>query len=294
MALLDVAGRQVHYECSVEDPSGPTALVFHHGQPGAAFLDPRWVGAAAGQEWPLVMLSRPGYGLSHRRAGRSVSDVAGDVAAVLDHLGVEHFVTAGWSGGGPHALAGAALLPDRCLAAATIAGVAPYAGVGDLEWTEGMGAENVEEFEAVIAGDPHAEGRIRDLCLQLADIRAEQLIDALGGLLSAPDKQILSGEFGEYVAAWCRLAAANGYHGYWDDGQAFVCPWGFDLAAITVPVRVWWTDLDLMVPPSHGEWLATHVAGARPAYVGGEGHLSLLARYAEEIVAGLAADAGGK
>ena len=72
-------------------------------------------------------------------------DVAEDTAAVLDELGTDTFVTVGWSGGGPHALACAAALPGRCLAAASIAGVAPYAAKG-LDWLAGMGPENVAEF----------------------------------------------------------------------------------------------------------------------------------------------------
>jgi len=90
--------------------------------------------AAAERGLRVVMCARPGYQGSDPQPGRTVAAVAGDVAAVLGELGAETFVTAGWSGGGPHALACAALLPGRCLAAATIAGAAASCGEQWRSW----------------------------------------------------------------------------------------------------------------------------------------------------------------
>ncbi len=288
--LMRSEGRLIHYECSGPVEPGATVVVFHHGTPGAALLWDSLVGAAWTFGWRTVMLSRPGYATSARQAGRSVAEAASDVEAVLDHLGAGPFVTAGWSGGGPHALACGALLASRCLAVATIAGVAPYCGVSDLDWTAGMGPENVEEFKALQAGDPGLEGRIEDLMGSLAAIQPHQLVDVLGGLLSDPDRSVIEGSFAELFAAWFRLAASTGWHGYWDDDQAFMAPWGFALDSITVPVAVWRADQDLMVPPSHGEWLATHIPTAAGVPIDGEGHVSLLSRYIDDIVARLAFD----
>src|SRR5262249_59603081 len=106
--------------------------------------------AAAERGFRLVQYTRPGYGGSTPAPGRRVADAAGDVAAVLDALGVAEFLTVGWSGGGPHALACAAGLPGRCLAAASMAGVAPYRAEG-LDWLHGMAGENVAEFSAALA-----------------------------------------------------------------------------------------------------------------------------------------------
>jgi pimeloyl-ACP methyl ester carboxylesterase len=83
--------------------------------------------------------------------------------AVLDGLGARQFVTVGWSGGGPHALACAALLPGRCLAAASLAGLAPAQAEG-LDWVAGMGPENVTEFSAAGQGEdgsPRFSTRLR-------------------------------------------------------------------------------------------------------------------------------------
>ncbi len=285
-------GRLIHYECSGPVPPGATVLVFHHGTPGAALLWDSLVGAALAFGWQVVMLSRPGYAGSARKRGRSVADAAPDVEAVLDHLGAGSFVSAGWSGGGPHALACGGLLAPRCTAVATIAGLAPYHDVTDLDWTAGMGPENVEEFKALQAGDPGLEGRIADLMGSLAAIQPDQLVEALSGLLSDPDRDAIEGDFGDLLAESFRLGASTGSHGYWDDDQAFMAPWGFALDSITVPVAVWWADQDLMVPPSHGEWLATHIPTAAGVPIDGEGHVSLLSRYIDDIVARLAFDSG--
>jgi pimeloyl-ACP methyl ester carboxylesterase len=286
-------GRRVHYEESGPGRADdPVALVFHHGQPGAALLWEPMVSAAHRHGWTLLMLSRPGYATSDRLAGRMVADAATDVAFLLDHLEYDRFVTAGWSGGGPHALACASLLESRCLAAATIAGVAPYEGVTDLDWTAGMGPENVEEFQALIAGDPGLEARVGELMASLHDIQAPQLIDAFGGLLSPPDRQALQGEDAEFMASWMRLAASTGSAGYWDDDLAFIRYWGFDIAKIVVPVTVWKAGQDLMVPPAHADWLALHISGSTARSEPDEGHISLLTRRLDEILAQLAADAG--
>ena len=286
-------GRKVHYEVSSTEPSlDGMAFVFHHGQPGAALLWQPLVAEAARHGWPLVMVSRPGYATSDRRPDRTIADVVSDVEAVLQELGVDHFVTAGWSGGGPHALACAALLDSRCMAAATIAGVAPYAGAEDLDFTSGMGPENVQEFRALIAGDPGAEDGVKETVASLKDIQASELSGALGGLLSQPDKDMLVGDAAEFVASWMRLAASTGHYGYWDDGLAFIRHWGFDLKHLDVPVSVWRAGQDLMVPPAHGEWLAEHIPGAKARFEPAEGHISLSTKRLPDIVDQLAADAG--
>jgi pimeloyl-ACP methyl ester carboxylesterase len=114
-------------------PADGLPLVLHEGTPCGLVLYPPTVRAAAIRGLRVVLAARPGYEGSTPRPGRSVVDVARDTAAVLDELGAATFVTLGWSGGGPHALACAAALPGRCLAAGSIAGVAPFTADG-LDW----------------------------------------------------------------------------------------------------------------------------------------------------------------
>ena len=225
--------------------------------------------------WQLVAYARPGYAGSSRHDGRSVADAAGDVAAILDRLGIDRFLTAGWSGGGPHALACAALLPERCEAAAIIAGVAPYDAEG-LDFLAGMGPENVEEFGAAATSPDALEAFLGAALAGHRDVTGEQLGAALGGLVSDVDRAALSGDFADAVARLVRRGVSAGIEGWRDDDLAFAKPWGFDVAATAAPVSVWHGAQDRMVPFAHGRWLAAHVPGARAHLYDDEGHISLV------------------
>jgi pimeloyl-ACP methyl ester carboxylesterase len=232
------------------------------------------IAAAAGRGLRTIMYARPGYGASTVVPGRRVAGAADDTAALLDRLGAGDFVTIGWSGGGPHALACAARLPGRCLAAATIAGVAPYAADG-LDWLAGMGEENVQEFGAALAGETELTAFLTREAAALREVTADQVAEGLGGLASDVDRSVITGEFAGYLAESFRAAVRSGIAGWRDDDFAFAVDWGFALAA-SVPVSVWQGDQDMMVPFSHGQWLAAHIPGARAHLLPGEGHLTLV------------------
>lgn len=262
--------------------SGP-AIVLHHGTPSDAsdWLD--WHEAAEFRGARIVSVTRPGYATSTRRAGRCVSDAAADVAAVLDQLGIDEYVTAGWSGGGPHALACAALHPGRCRAAATLAGVAPY-DVPGLDFLDGMGPENVEEFGAALQGERVLRAWLTENAELFRHVTGAEIAAAFGGLVPEIDRQVLEGGYADHMATEIRRALKSGFDGWIDDDLAFVRPWGFELSAITVPVTVWQGDLDLMVPASHGAWLVEHLASARPRTPVGHGHISLVTQHRGEIL----------
>jgi pimeloyl-ACP methyl ester carboxylesterase len=282
-------GRTLEY--AVDGPADGLPLVFHHGTPGAAVLFPPRTEAAGRQGLRMVVYSRPGYAGSTARPGRSVSDVAADVAALMDGLGAHEFVTVGWSGGGPHALATAALLPDRCRAAATIAGVAPYAAEG-LDWLAGMGQENLDEFGAAVAGEEPLTAYLKKEAPGLARVTGAEIATSLGDLVSDVDIRALTGAFADNMAESFRAAVSTGIAGWRDDDLAFVADWGFPLDSFRVPVAIWQGAQDRMVPFDHGRWLAAHVAGARVHLEPDEGHLSLMDKF-EMIVADLARLARG-
>jgi pimeloyl-ACP methyl ester carboxylesterase len=222
-----------------------------------------------------VQHSRPGYGDSTPHPDRRVADVAADVAALLDAIGATTFVTAGKSGGGPHALACAALLPDRCRAAASIAGVAPYRPEG-LDWLAGMGEENIAEFGAAEAGVPDLEAYLTKEAASLAGVQPTEIIKAFGDLLSDVDRRALVGGFADYMAESLRRAVSAGTAGWRDDDLAFIADWGFRLDTVDTPVSIWQGDQDRMVPFTHGDWLAAHLPTAHLHRIPGEGHLSLI------------------
>jgi pimeloyl-ACP methyl ester carboxylesterase len=269
---------------------GP-ALVCHHGTPSDASVWTHWDGVAAGNELRLVAVSRGGYATSTRQAGRSVASVAADVRAVLDELDVPWFVTAGWSGGGPHALACGALLPGRCRAVATLAGVAPFDAAG-LDFLDGMGPENHAEFGAARQGESALRAWLEANGAPFRHVSGREIAAAFGGLVPQVDKDELAGGFAETMAAEMRRALAGGFDGWVDDDLAFIRPWGFELAAIRVPVTVRQGDLDLMVPAAHGRWLASAIPGAAAKPAAGHGHISLVTAFRDEIVRDLLASAG--
>jgi pimeloyl-ACP methyl ester carboxylesterase len=184
-------------------------------------------------------------------------------------------VTTGWSGGGPHALACAALLGERIGAAASVAGVAPYGAEG-LDWTAGMGKENLEEVAAAERGQDVLLSYLRAEAPALSRVDGPGLAAAFGDLIGDVDRAVLTGEVAEELAAETREGLRQGVWGWLDDDLAFLRPWGVDLGAIDVPVTIWQGGQDRMVPEAHGPWLADHVAGARARFHDGHGHISLL------------------
>lgn len=262
--------------------AGP-AIVLHHGTPSDASLWSDWHVDAQRRGARIVSVSRPGYATSSRLLGRDVAAAAADVAAVLDQLGIDEYVTAGWSGGGPHALACAALHPGRCLAAATLAGAAPH-GVAGLDFLEGMGPENIEEFGAALQGEPAVRAWLIENAEAFRHVTGAEIAEAFGGLVPDIDRDVLQGGYADHMAAEMRRALGSGFDGWIDDDLAFVRPWGFDLERISVPVTVWQGDLDLMVPASHGAWLVEHLPSARARTPMGHGHFSLVTQYRGEIL----------
>ena len=249
-------------------------VLYHSGTPTAAAPWPLLDEAAAARGHPAVTYSRPGYAESSPHEGRRVAHAAADVAAILDHLGAESFITFGWSGGGPHALACAALLSHRCLAAASVAGVAPFRAVG-LDWLNGMGVANIEEFTLALRGADDLTPFLLGHAAELASIEPQHVADALTTLVSSVDRVALTSDLAEYQALSFRRAVSQGVEGWLEDDLAFAAPWGFNLSAITTPVSIWQGGDDLMVPSAHGAWLANNVAGARRHLYPEEGHLSL-------------------
>lgn len=252
---------------------GPV-VVFHHGTPGSVLPRRVMIEQAAERGLRLVTYSRAGYGDSDRQEGRRVADIAADVTAILDHLGVEKAMTAGWSGGGPHALATGALLPDRITGVLSIAGVAPYDAEG-LDFLGGMGEGNIEEFGAALKGEGELWPLLEGMRAELKNATPEAILSELSSLLPEVDRKEITDEAGEEMAANFREALKNGVDGWGDDDLAFTVPWGFDLAAMSVPTFVWQGSADLMVPFAHGQWLAANVHGATAHLLDGEGHLSV-------------------
>jgi pimeloyl-ACP methyl ester carboxylesterase len=265
-------GRRLDVELA--GPEDGRALIMHVGTPSAGLLFEPHVQAGAQRGVLHIAYSRPGYASSERHQGRTVASCAADVTTIAEALGIERLLTVGWSGGGPHALACAALLPEKTLAAATMAGAAPFAAA-DLDFLDGMGEENIEEFAAAQAGEAQLLAYLQAHGTELAASTGQEIHGVLSDLLSEVDRLALSGAFAEHLARCMRVGLEHGMWGWLDDDLAFIADWGFDLAAITAPVSVWHGAQDRFVPFAHGQWLADHVAGARAHLLPDDGHLSV-------------------
>lgn len=260
-------------------PPEADPVFFLHGTPGVLGTYEPHIEEGVRRGLRHVFYFRPGYGESERQPGRSMADCAADVGAIADALGIEGFYVIGESGGAPHALACAALLPDRVRAVAALSGSAPSSAEG-LAWEEGMGDGNLQEFGAMRKG-PEA---LREyLEIELRELRAirtkEQLLAALDEHLCDADRAAIDGRFGEYLLAAWRQVGEGEVWGWLDDDLALGKDWGFELERVVAPVTVWHGRDDLIVPCRHATWLADHLPTAELRLLDGEGHISLASHY---------------
>ncbi|WP_328539580.1 alpha/beta fold hydrolase [Streptomyces sp. NBC_00344] len=242
------------------DPRGRPVFLLH-GTPGSR-LGPAPRGMVLYQRrMQLIAFDRPGYGGSDRLPGRSVADVADDVRDIADTLGLDRFAVAGRSGGAPHALACAALLPERVSRAAALVTLAPRDAAG-LDWFEGMAASNVREYTSA-SDDP--DGLAARLIPRSAEIRKNpvRLLDQLFSDLTAPDRKVV-GDAGvrAMLLRNYQEALRTSPYGWIDDALAFCRPWGFDPADIRSPIMLWHGVQDVFSPVGHSRWLARRIPGA--------------------------------
>ena len=228
-----------------------------------------------------------------------MADEVADVRALADELGFDRFGVIGGSGGGPHALACAALLPDRVVRAVCDVGVAPL-GTPGLEqdaWLAGMDPENVKEFGWALAGEDVFTRELQPLQEQLEERARVDPSTVLQDFdMSESDRaELARPEIMQIIRESTFEWAVNGVGGWVDDGLAFMQPWGFDPADISVSVLIRYGMTDVLVPPAHGEWLAANIPGCIVKINDVAGHLGAnpeqeIAESARWLSAGIAPD----
>lgn len=252
-------GRILRVHDSGDQGAGAGVVLWHTGSPQTGELLPPVLEDCEARGLRLISYGRPGYGGSTANIGRTVASAASDVEAIVDALGVDRFATLGASGGGPHALACAALLPGRVTAAATLAGIAPLF-VDEDHWFTGM----------------QAPSALRAATVSLAAREEYAKVDTFDPESFLPvDYETLRDEWASLGDDSGRAAAA-GSRGLIDDDVAFVTPWGFDPAAITVPVLIAQGGLDRVVPAAHGFWLHDRIPDSEFWERAEAGHISIL------------------
>ena len=256
-------GRTLHvYDTGADDAAGRLAVFWHHGTPNiGAPPEPLFAAAARlGIRW--VSYDRPGYGGSTPYRDRDVASAAADVSSVADALGIDQFAVMGHSGGGPHALACGALLPERVLGVVSVAGLAPFGAEG-LDWFAGMSDSSVASLRAA------GEGRA-----------AKERYEASGAeydpeMFTPEDHAALSGAW-SWVLDVVNPAVEAGPGGLIDDDLAYVASWGFDPAQAIAPFLFLHGGRDRIVPSSHSEWLTRRCPSAELWLSPDDGHIWVL------------------
>lgn len=255
------------------DPSG-TPIFLLHGTPGSRHGPVPRASVLYRLGIRLICYDRPGYGRSGRYPGRRVVDAAWDVLEIAQHLGLDEFAVVGRSGGGPHALACAAQLPQvRC--AAVLVGLAP-SEADRLNWYQGMSPSNVEDYGNAESDPDQVMASLRERTGQVQR-DPENLLRILLPELTGHDRKVI-----DDIAIYQQLmrtyeeALRVGPDGWIDDVLAFKRPWGFDLSKIESPVLLWHGEDDVFTPVSHTSWLERQIPHAFTEIRPGAAHFDAL------------------
>ncbi len=271
-------------------PSDAAAwLIFHVGTPSVATLYPHVTAAAEARGIGVASYSRAGYGGSTRSEGRTVAQEAINTATLADHLGASTFFVAGWSGGGPGALACAALLPERVRSCVVFAGSSPVEEVGP-DWYRWFPEDHREELRVL------ATGSAETFRSEYVEAAAELATLSERDFPKSPEAPVADREAFARTPGLAQAMAdsisrgAEGVDGWMDDAVASARPWGFRMRDIRVPVIIRHGELDRLCNVEHGRWLATHVPAAKADILPGQGHTSVTVPF-DEVMDGLLATA---
>ncbi|MCB2413477.1 alpha/beta hydrolase [Demequina sp. TTPB684] len=243
------------------DADAPLTAIWHHGTPGIGAPPAPLLDASEERGIRWLSFDRPGYGGSTPTDAWSIIDAAATTARVASAAGAETFVVVGHSGGGPNALACAAVLGERVKAAVSIAGLAPYDAAG-LEWFAGMYDGGEAELRSAVTGADALRAFVEDL-----------EYDPL--MFTAADLEALEGRWSSFNGL-AAAGVAEGMGGVVADNLSYVRPWGFDVAGVAAPTLLLHGTDDRVVPVAHSRWLAEHIPGVEFWERSGDGHVSVM------------------
>ncbi len=283
-------GRSIAVDCWGDPKGFPVFLL--HGTPGSRTGPVPRAPLIYNLGIRLISYDRPGYGDSTRKDGRTVADAALDVLDLADQLDLGEFSVVGRSGGGPHALACAALFDQKRLQSVSVlVGLAPSEATG-LDWFEGMSDSNTNEYELAATG---GDSVVESLTVRAKEVRAnpDSLLYALEKEMSEADKRIVFDvAIRPRLIETYREALKLGPYGWIDDVLAFRSSWGFDLGRISVPVRLWHGSEDVFSPPGHSIWMANQIPGAKIQIQRGAAHFAAM-EILPQVLAEIKADSLG-
>lgn len=267
------------------DPDGVPVL-FHHGTPSGRLQAMLGADAASRQGARLVSFSRPGYGRS-TNTPPGLASVGLDALRVADALGVDEFAALGASGGGPYALATGLADPERVRAVGIAAGVGPWRLIdpplGDDAERPLLALADAGDVLGALQGFRSQASLAYDEMLELDD---EDMVEAFFEGAPEADTGWLDPEARQHWAADLRDALCS-YDGYARDNVAWGGDWDIDLARIVAPCWLWYGELDRLVSPSHGQWLAQRIPGSVLVIRSNKGHGATIFEYWDDMLATL-------
>jgi pimeloyl-ACP methyl ester carboxylesterase len=273
-------GRELAYE-EYGDPDGTPVLSFHGGLSSRLDAAP---GHEAARELGIRLISpdRPGIGRSTFQPGRRLLDWPGDVATLVDAIGIERFAVMGWSCGGPYAAVCGARLGDRVTRAALLSSAIPLDLFGT---TKGLTSD-----DRILLWLTRRAAWVASLLMRvtIGDASEARLYGEIRRSFPRVDREALDERGSPSAAvAFVKESMRQGTQGSLQDYRIFGDPWGFALEEVTPPVHIWEGTEDHTGPPEYREFLRSHLPHAELTLVPHEGHLSLLMHHAAEILAQL-------
>lgn len=268
-------GRELAYT-DIGEPDWP-CVVFFGGAPTSrlrqAYLELDFLGT----DVRIVSPQRPAYGRSSPQPGRSMTDWSSDVAALADALGLDRFLVAGHSSGGPYAVACGALLPERVSAGVILAGVT------DMSWPGAWSGYNAMEVDLMRISDDQTAIA---WCVERFEEDGSGFFAAADFKLAEPDEAFFTDE---QIARKLAPARAEAFRqsviGYAQDTVVQGRPWPFDPSVIGVPINVVHGDSDAGVPLAHSRHTVELIPGSTLRVVPGHGHFTILAELPTEASA---------
>lgn len=271
-------GRDLLVE-SAGDPRGKT-LLFHNGTPTSRKIFQDMAEEANTRDAHLLCYDRPGYGGSTPHPKRTVADSVGDALAIAHHFEIERMAVWGMSGGGPHAIASAVLLPEMVCAAATFASLAPIATL-NLNYFEGMSEKKRKQRNLYFSDPVEFRQHLLESREEIMNATEEFLVAKLQAM---PVEARVSKSFYQFSYETMCLAVENGIEGYWEDYQAFFSEWEVDFACNTTPIQLWHGQRDLDVPFQHSQWLSRAIPHSELHLTHMDGHFSILENHRVEVM----------
>lgn len=261
--------------------SSKSALILHHGTPTSMTVWGTWLAAAAEEGIRAIAFTRPGYASSDRKVGRSIIDANEDLVEILNQLAVENFVSVGWSGGGPYALASGLL--NKCSGVQLIASVSPY-DAEDFDWFQDQTPGMVEEAKISARSLEDSINFKENYYKEFRDMTAEQFLTEYAKRSSFESFETTYREFSKDLSFSMHEALRDGVIGYAEDEYAFLRNWGFETKEIQVPVLIWQGLDDLSVSPHMARWLNANIYNPTLKLLEGQHHSSIMVEKRAEIL----------